>query len=302
MRQPIAPHVVGHYYGSTIAIRTGDSLILQIPRNIRRSIIWKLLAYQRRHPSDVRRRLARPIEATVVCPRQPPVRPHDVRLYPPVRSRTPAAEPLYRVQVEPRRRPDGQHTRIGALPRAGDASRRVILQSRIPYHQLNPFGNVPGNMTHIYYIRTDPKIWLYVFEWDVARPPRLGVCTARDVSTSRIKHIHVEVRVCAHPGVVPPQLEIGSARTRRYRHGLVVSMKIDVSVAISVGVPTQPSRSASVPRRVHPGNAVLHCTIYAPKRAVFARRRPVPGTVESPRQRLVDDLHTLGNHPIHGVL
>ena len=217
MRQPIAPHVVGHYYGSSIAIRTRDSLILQIPRNIRRSIIWKLLAYQRRHPGDVRRRLARPIEATVVCPRQPPVCPYDVRLYPPVRSRTPAAEPLDRVRVEPRRRPDGQHTRIGALSRVGDASLHVMLQFHTPspYHQLNPFGIVPGNMIHKYPIRTVLKIWLYAFKWDVARPPRLVVSTSRDDSTYRVDHIHVEVRVCAHPAVVPPQLEIGTAPTRR---------------------------------------------------------------------------------------
>ena len=70
-------------------------------------------------------------------------------------------------------------------------------------------------MTHPYPIRTVLKIWLYAFEWDVARPPRLEVSTSRDDSTSRVDHIHVEVRVCAHPAVVPPQLEIGSALTCR---------------------------------------------------------------------------------------
>ena len=136
----------------------------------------------------------------------------------------------------------------------------------------------------------------------MACPPCLEVFTSRDGSTSRIEHIHVEIRVGSCPAVIPSQLECAEETIRPCRVPLVIPMKLDVSVAISVGVPTQPSGSVPVSCGVHPRNAALYCPIHAPKRAVFARRRPVPGTIESPRQRLVDDFHPLGNHPIHRIL
>ena len=136
----------------------------------------------------------------------------------------------------------------------------------------------------------------------MARQPCLEVFASGDDSVLRTDHEQVEVSVCAHPAVVPPQLKIEVAATCRQPHDLVGSLKLDLAVAICVGVLAQPSASMRVPRRVHPRDAALYCTIHAPKGAVFARRRAIPGAIERPRYRMVDDLHALGNHPIHRVV
>ena len=136
----------------------------------------------------------------------------------------------------------------------------------------------------------------------MARHPCLEIFAFRDELTSRIDHKQVEVSVCAHPAVVPPQLKTEVAATCRHPHEIVGSLKLDLTVAICVGVLAQPNASMRVPRRVYPRDAALYCTIHAPKGAVFARRRAIPGAIEHPSYRMVDDLHALGNHPIHRVV